>query len=193
MWRSTKTRNRSVLAAVVLASFVAAPAAHAAAVTIERWEWADQGVITDCEGVTVLWQGQASESLTFGPRGKTKLDYFKFQSNGSVAYTNAATGLTMTVNWNFIDKDLKVVDNGDGTLTITAMAAGNTQLRGPSGELLRRDPGMNRYQILIDHNGTPGDPDDDEFLEFLGVIKGSTGLNEFEGADFCEDIHSFLG
>ncbi len=170
MWRSTKTRKRSRLAAIVLASIVAVPAAPAAAATIERWEWADQGSFDFCDGVTVEWQGQGKDSLTYGARGANKLVYFKFQTNGSATFTNPATGLSMTNSWNYIDKDLKVVDNGDGTLTMTALATGNSQLRGPNGELLRRDPGQIRYQILIDQNGTPEDPTDDEFLEYLGVI-----------------------
>ncbi len=192
MWRTKKTRALTALVALVAAAFAAAPAAQAAAVTVERWDWADQGVIDGCEGVTVQWHAEGKDSLTYGPRGAAKLYYFKYTSNASVAYTNPATGLTMRQEWNFIDKDLKVVDNGDGTLTITALATGNSQLRGPNGELLRRDPGQIRYQILIDHNGTPSDPSDDIFLEDLGVIFGSTGLNEFEGANFCDDVYTYL-
>jgi len=90
-------------------------------------------------------------------------------------------------------KDLKVTDNGDGTLTILVNAAGGQRIYGPDGKLLFRDPGMVRYEFLIDHNGTPTDPEDDEFLEFLGVVKGSTGLNESEGRDFCDDIRMFIG
>ena len=78
-------------------------------------------------------------------------------------------------------KDLQVTDNGNGTLTLTTFGAGNTFMYDSDGNLIAHDPGMTRVQILIDDNDTPADPSDDEFLEFLGVLLGSTGLN----ADFC--------
>ena len=39
-----------------------------------------------------------------------------------------------------------------------------------------------RVEVLIDDGGTPTDPFDDEFLEFLGVVKESTGRSD----DFCD-------
>ena len=32
---------------------------------------------------------------------------------------------------------------------------------------------------------------DVEFLEFVGIVKDSTGLNETDGRDFCDDIALF--
>ena len=64
---------------------------------------------------------------------------------------------------------------------------------GPDGEFRFSDPGQTRFEVLIDHGGTPTDPSDDEFLEFPGVVKGSTGRNDLEGHDFCADIHEFIG
>lgn len=52
---------------------------------------------------------------------------------------------------------------------------------GEDGKALGRDPGQIRFKILIDTAGTPSDPSDDEFLAFLGVVKGSTGRSD----DFC--------
>jgi len=46
---------------------------------------------------------------------------------------------------------------------------------------------------VIDHAGTQSDPSDDEILEFLGVVKPSTGVNDLDGRDFCEDIETFIG
>jgi hypothetical protein len=77
---------------------------------------------------------------------------------------------------------LKVTDNGDGTLTILVMGTGNSTLYGPEGNAIARDPGQIRFEVLIDHGGTPSDPSDDEFLEFLGDVKPSTGRSD----DFCE-------
>ena len=48
--------------------------------------------------------------------------------------------------------------------------------------MIARNSGQVRFELLIDNGGTPTNPDDDEELEFLGVVKESTGLND----DFCE-------
>jgi hypothetical protein len=79
------------------------------------------------------------------------------------------------------DKDQRVTDNGDGTLTILVLATGNAVLYGEEGEAIARNPGQIRYELLIDHGGTPNDPSDDEFVEFLGEVKGSTGRSD----DYC--------
>jgi hypothetical protein len=53
-----------------------------------------------------------------------------------------------------------------------------------SGKAIARNPGQIRYEILIDHGGTPADPTDDGFIEFLGVVKESTGRTD----DFCAAV-----
>jgi hypothetical protein len=75
-----------------------------------------------------------------------------------------------------------VTDNGDGTLTILILATGNDVLYGEDGKAIARNPGQIRFEILVDHGGTPTDPSDDEFLADLGLVKGSTGRSD----DFCE-------
>ena len=82
------------------------------------------------------------------------------------------------------DKDLRVTDNGDGTLTILVLSTGNIAVYGPDGKALARNPGQVRFELLVDHGGTPTDPSDDEFLEFLGLVKGSTGRTD----DFCAAV-----
>jgi hypothetical protein len=81
----------------------------------------------------------------------------------------------------FVDKDLRVTDNGDGTLTILILATGNSVLYGEDGKVIARNPGQTRFEILVDHGGTPTDPSDDEFIRFLREVKASTGRND----DFC--------
>ena len=55
-------------------------------------------------------------------------------------------------------------------------------LYGENSKAIARNLGQIRFEILIDHGGTPNDPSDDEFLADLGVAKGSTGRSD----DFCE-------
>jgi hypothetical protein len=51
-------------------------------------------------------------------------------------------------------------------LTLLVLATGSLKVFGPDGEFLFNDPGQIRFELLIDHGGTPTDPSDDEFLEF---------------------------
>ena len=60
--------------------------------------------------------------------------------------------------------DLNVTDNGDGTLTILVLATGNGILYGPDGKAITRNPGQIRFEVVIDHGGTPSDPLDDSSL-----------------------------
>lgn len=120
-----------------------------------------------------------------GPEG---LPYFKENFHGAFSYTNLATGKTMSETVRVLDKDLKVTNNGDGTLTIVILATGSHKVYGSDGKLFLSDPGQIRFAILVDHGGTPSDPTDDEFIADLGIIKESTGRNDLEGRDFCDDF-----
>ena len=77
-----------------------------------------------------------------------------------------------------MNKDLKVIDNGDGTLTIITLATGNAAVFGANGKAIGRNPGQVRFELLVDHAGTPSDPSDDVVIEDLGIIKGSTGRSD---------------
>jgi hypothetical protein len=80
-----------------------------------------------------------------------------------------------------VTKDLRVTDNGDGTVTAEVLATGNSVLYDATGRALARNPGQVRFELLIDQNGTPADPSDDQVIEDLGVIKESTGRSD----DYC--------
>ena len=113
--------------------------------------------------------------------GRQEAPYFVEHVKRTEVYTNLANDKSVTAVVNAMTKDLRITDNGDGTITILVLATGNAVLYGEDGKALGRDPGQIRYEILIDTAGTPSDPSDDEFLAFLGVVKGSTGRSD----DFC--------
>jgi hypothetical protein len=115
------------------------------------------------------------------PHGPDGLDYFAEHAKQTQVVTNLANGKSITGAFNISDKDLRVTDNGDGTLTILVMGTGTAALYGADGKAIARNPGQTRWEILVDHNGTPSDPFDDEFIADLGVVKGSTGRSD----DFC--------
>jgi hypothetical protein len=135
----------------------------------------------DVPGLTVQFDVVVDGRFLVNPHGPDGLVYGKENIRSSAVGTNLANGKFITTKANFIGKDLKVTDNGDGTLTILTLATGNEAAFGMDGKAIARNPGQVRFELLIDHNGTPTDPTDDEFLAGE-LVKGSTGRND----DFCE-------
>jgi hypothetical protein len=86
--------------------------------------------------------------------------YFADRFRSTMVYTNPETELTYTVVRVRQSKDLRIVDNGDGTLTLTGLNTGSLWAYGPDGELLGRQNGLTLETFLVDTLGTP-DPDDD--------------------------------
>ena len=82
---------------------------------------------------------------------------------------------------NLIDKDLRVTNNGDGTLTILILSTGNAVVYNSNRKAIGRNPGRVRFELVVDHGGTPSDPSDDTELSFE-LVKDSTGRTD----DFCE-------
>jgi hypothetical protein len=118
------------------------------------------------------------------PHGPSGLAYFIEHIRSTTVLTNPETGKTTTEVATVLTKDLKVTDNGDGTLTILVLGTGNDVVYDSNGKAIARNPGQVRDEILVDDGGTPTDPSDDEFLEFLGRVKESTGRTD----DFCEAV-----
>jgi hypothetical protein len=146
-----------------------------------------------CGDLTVRHDFEVGGTFLFNFHGPDGLGYALEAVHGTESWTNLANDMTFTHVFAGVDKDLKVTDNGDGTLTLLVMNAGVDKAFGPDGELLFIDSGTIRFEVLIDHGGTPTDPSDDEFVEFLGVVKDLTGRTDTFGRDFCDDIHEFIG
>jgi hypothetical protein len=188
-------RSFGALAAIA----VIAVAAPADAQPLERGTFHDVGSEQfldeegnpGCEGLDIMYSWDVSGSYLINSRGRDGLVYFSDSVRGTEAWTNLATGKSYTLLFTRTSRDMTVTDNGDGTLTIIVQGSGGDRWYDGDGQLVLRDPGMVRFEILIDHAGTPADPFDDEFVEFVGIVKGSTGLNETDGRDFCEDIALF--
>ena len=136
----------------------------------------------DTDGLTVEFATHRVGRAHAVPHGRDGLVYFGFSLKVTEVVTNLANGNFVTSLVTVRDKDQRVTDNGDGTLTVLVLTTGNAVLYDEDGKAIARNPGQVRFEILLDHGGTPTDPDDDEFLEFLGDVKGSTGRTD----DFCE-------
>jgi hypothetical protein len=138
----------------------------------------------DASGLTVQVNSTTESRFMFNPHGPDGLGYGLEHLRITNVYANAANGNAVTEQITTVFKDLRVTDNGDGTVTILVLATGNAVVRGPDGKAIARNPGQIRFEALVDNGGTPTDPSDDEFLDVVRDVKGSTGRTD----DFCEAV-----
>ncbi|HEX6150769.1 hypothetical protein [Nocardioides sp.] len=144
------------------------------------------GTIHDfCEvpGFTVEFEFVADGTFSVKSRGRDRLVYYMEHATSSMTTTNPVNGLSVRERTRVVDKDLHVTDNGDGTLSIVILVTGPSTLYGPDGKAIARNPGQVRFELVVDHGGTPTDPSDDVELSFT-QIKGSTGRSD----DYCTAI-----
>ena len=174
-------RLSPLAAAAVLALL---PAASASAVAPERFQF-DESFESDlsCDGVPAHVQGTEQGSGTIRRIGPDGMAYFRVKWEGDVAWTNVETGKAIHLHADFIDQDQRIEDNGDGTITIRYRGHFNETDYNPDGSVAFRTQGVDTLVLVIDINGTPSDPDDDELLseDYLGF----TGHDGREGVDFC--------
>jgi hypothetical protein len=191
MRRSRKLVLAAGLAIAVLMS--TAGLATAKPLVQEHFHESGSEVIEEfCGDLTVRHDFEADVYFSLKPHGPDGLIYGADRVRLTDSWTNLANDKTFTVVVTGQQKDLRVTDNGDGTLTILVLTAGRQSAFGPDGTRLFLDAGTFRFEVLIDHGGTPTDPFDDEFIEFLGLVK-EAGRSDTADRDFCEDIHEFIG
>jgi hypothetical protein len=147
-----------------------------------------------CAGVVdfpVRHDWEVEGMLLLVPRGDG-LPYAVNPFRSTDVWTNTLNDKSFTITSVVQEKDHSIIDNGDGTFTIVNSSSGVHKAYGPDGTRLFMDTGTIRAEILIDNGGTPADPSDDEFLDFLGLIF-SHGRADTEGRDFCADLVTFIG
>jgi hypothetical protein len=168
----------------------------AAAKPIEQEHFRDSGseVLEDfCGDLTVRHDFEVDSYFSIKPHGRDGLVYFADRVRATDSWTNVATDKTFTVAVAGQQKDLRVTDNGDGTLTILFLVAGRQFAYGPDGTRLFLDAGTFRGSFLVDHGGTPTDPFDDVEIEGSFELVKEAGRADTADRDFCEDIHEFIG
>jgi hypothetical protein len=154
----------------------------------------DSEVIEEfCGDLTVRHDFEVDVYFSAKPHGPDGLIYFADRFRGTDSWTNLANDKTFAVVFNGQQKDLRVTDNGDGTLTILVLQAGRQSAYGPDGTRLNLDAGTSRVSFLVDHGGTPTDPSDDEEIEGSFQVVKQAGRSDTAGRDFCEDIHEIIG
>lgn len=188
--RNTRRAQRWTGAAATAAALLAT-ASSADAARLEGGTFHDAGseVVDWCPGINLEYSWEVSGSFVGVERGPNGFPHYRDHSKGIDRYTNLDTGKSFWAEYTVNSNDLSVVDNGDGTATIVTQGAGGARFFDGDGNFVLANPGMSRWEILIDHGGTI-DPSDDQFIS-LEVVKGSTGRNDLEGRDFCADVIEF--
>ncbi|ROR66404.1 hypothetical protein [Agrococcus jenensis] len=182
MFKHTKTR--ALITAVLVGGLIAAGAAPAGAQVVERYTIEDSGsgVIGDfCgAGVDAAYTFEVTGSGTIRTRGDGELLWFHERTRTVQTFTY--DGMTVTdIQPNTLSRDHEIVDNGDGTISITVLLTGGQRLIGSDGKVLAKGDGQVRLLVVIDVAT-------DQVLS-EEVIFGSTGTND----DFCEAILEHWG
>ena len=146
----------------------------------------------DVEGLSVEIHGVIDGTFLFNTTGQNDLPHLVTTVHGTVTLTNLTTGKSYTDVFDNVDKTLEVTDNGDGTVTVVQLLTGGGRVLGPDGKVVFHNDGQIRLLLLIDTGGTLYDLGDDVVLDEQ-LIFGSTGTNDTEGRDFCEDFLAITG
>lgn len=184
------------LAAAAALTLVFPSPAFAAPGQVEHWEdegsnvlevgaedWCPADVV-DFE-VTHSWVGSGVERISADRNG-----ILHFANTFKWVDTFSANGSTFVLDRHGHGRDHEIVDNGDGTLTIWFKESVRTNVL-VDGEKVLHNAGLAEGELLVDHGGTPGDPDDDEFI--AEVDFQLHGRWDTADRDFCADIALFLG
>lgn len=195
MTTSRPTRTASVpgarLAAgtALVVSAVLAAAGPASAQKLDGGTFHDQGTFTNDQfcgvpGLVVDGTFVVDGRFLERDQGRERLFYGMDITRATTVLTRRSTGQTATdIQTPTTTKDLRITDNGDGTLTIIELLTGGERTYGDSGRLIARNSGQVRFRITVDDNGTPSDPSDDVELSSEQIF-GSTGTND----DFCAAV-----
>ena len=188
--------RRSVIAFLItglaVASLVASTPANAKPIDKGHFHDVSTSDVYDCNGTPAQDSVDVSGNFVFNQRGSSPFPYYRESVHGTVVTTNLDTGGTYTNVFTANTRDHTIVDNGDGTITITSFASGSSRFYDTDGNFVLKDPGQVRYAFDIDYNGTPGDPNDDvEVPNSFRIVRASTGNSDFSGRDFCADLVEF--
>jgi hypothetical protein len=141
-------------------------------------------------GVTVSDKGTSDVRLFANTRGsQAGFAYVNAHVLEHGTVTDLRSGIAVTYTLRVHANDLRITDNGDGTINILNFATGPFTAYGPDGKAISRNPGQHREVVRIDYNGTPGNIDDDKFVDVVEVLKESTGRND----DFCAAVLEVFG
>jgi len=181
---------------IALAPFLAAAlalgaAAPAAAAPLDQGRVVDQEQFDfDCDGTPTHQADDLTVNFTLVERNGVA--YYRESLSGRQVWTNLDTGGTYSNHVQQNTGDHQIVDNGDGTVTITTQGAGVSSWYDKNGSLVLKDSGVFRYSVVVDLNGTPDDLSDDvEVPGSFEMLKDRTGRADTADRLFCDDLRLF--
>jgi hypothetical protein len=188
--------RRSVIAFLItglaVASLVASTPANAQPIDKGHFHDVFTSDVYSCDGTPAQDSVDVSGNFVFNQRGSSPFPYYRESVHGTVVTTNLDTGGTYTNVFTLNTRDHTIVDNGDGTITITDFASGSSRFYDADGNFVLKDPGQVRFAVDIDYKGTPGDPSDDVAVpDSFRIVRASTGNSDLSGRDFCADLVEF--
>jgi hypothetical protein len=115
---------------------------------------------------------------------------FKDTGRGKITWTNPVTGKSVSNFFAGTTKDLTVVDNGDGTITLrTAITGVPEKITLSNGKPITMDVGRVVFVSVIDYNGTPTNTDDDVLIsQSVESISGPHPELESDFTLFCQVV-----
>ena len=125
------------------------------------------------------------------PAGTELFLRFTVSHHGAWTHTNLATGRAFTFVWNYLEQDIKVTDNGDGTVSVLSQLPGPETIYGPNGQLVSANGGTMRLLTILDLAGTPLDPTDDQFVS--QELVSSNGGKPQPDMNYCDTFHMLTG
>ena len=131
-------------------------------------------------------------AFTVVQRGGGGAPYYRESVNGSTTFTNLDTGGSYSNRFTANFQDLRITDNGDGTVTIVSQGKGQSSWYDKDGNFVLKDAGVFRFSVGIDLHGTPDDPEDDTEVDgSFELTKPRTGRDDTTDRDFCTDLRLF--
>lgn len=177
-------KPRVLIVSLLVGVLVAAGAPSAMASVVERYplDYYEEGTATDFCGSGL------QPTYVYDQQGKGSI---KMRGPGSGPWFHEHLRITQTITYNgktvtdispsLLVKDLKIVDNGDGTQNITVLATGASRLVGDNGKVLAKGDGQVRLLLVYDIAS--------DSVTSEEVIFGSTGTND----DYCSAILAYWG
>jgi hypothetical protein len=187
-----KARSALLISGLVVVGLLPTTSATSAPLDKGHFDDVFTSDVYDCNGTPAQDAVDVHVNYLFNQRGSSAFPYYRESLHGTSVTTNLSTGGTYTTVFAINSKDQTIVDNGDGTITITTYSAGGARYYDQNGKLVLKDPGNFRSSFDVDYNGTPGNPDDDiDVPDSFRIVRDSTGRNDTAGRDFCEDLVLF--
>ncbi len=140
-------------------------------------------------GIDVETTIEAKEHFK-GHLGPNGFPIFQGNLNTVVTWYNPETGRTVTEHDRSSFKDLKVTDNGDGTITVLSQTTGiPEEIQYDDGTVAIKDVGRITFATVLDYNGTPAEAEDDIFIsQEIVSISGPHPEAESDFTLFCPTV-----